>query len=144
MSTRAQIVVEGIEEVKFYKHSDGYPEGMLPVLEPFLKGFLKRRGCWDPEYLLARLVMTFGLTDIGGVLGYGLSAVWQPDISWFYRIRQDGTVECWRTRDSWWDASLEEGFRPEDHAERVEGPWEWEKEPWAKRLEELVLEVWGE
>lgn len=136
MSTRAQIVVEGIEEVKFYKHSDGYPEGVLPVLEPFLKGFLKRRG-WDPEYLLARLVMAFGLTDIGGVDGYGLSGVWQPDISWFYRIRQDGTVECWRTRESWWDASLEEGFRPEKHSKRVT-PKDWREVPWARRLGEAV------
>lgn len=51
MSTRAQIVVEGIEEVKFYKHSDGYPEGVLPVLEPFVQGFLQKEGgtrntCW--------------------------------------------------------------------------------------------------
>lgn len=144
MSTRAQIVVEGLEEVKLYKHSDGYPIGVLPVVEPFVKGFLRRRGCWDPEYLMARLVMAFGLTDPGGVLGYGLSAVWQPDISWFYRIRQDGTVECWRTRDSWWDASLKKSFRPEDHAERVEEQWDWASEPWAKRLEGLVLEVWGE
>jgi hypothetical protein len=144
MSTRAQIVVEGMEEVKFYKHSDGYPEGVLPVLEPFLKGFLKRRGYWNPEYLLARMVMAFGLTDIGGVNGYGLMSDWAMDIRWFYRIRQDGSIECWRTRDTWWEACTAPDFRPEEHAEKVEGPWEWEKEPWAKRLEELVLEVWGE
>jgi hypothetical protein len=144
VSTRAQIIVEGLEEIKFYKHSDGYPEGVLPVLEPFLEGFLKRQGYWNPEYLLARMVMAFGLTDIGGVDGYGLTADWAMDIRWFYRIRQDGSIECWHTRDTWWEACTEPGFRPEEHAERVEGPWEWEKEPWAKRLEELVLEVWGE
>lgn len=144
MSTRAQIVVEGLEGIKFYKRSGGYPEGVLTVLEPFLEGFLKRQGYWNPEYLLARMVMAFGLTDIGGVDGYGLTPDWAMDIRWFYRVRQDGSIECWRTRDTWWDAYKEPGFRPEEHAERVEGPWEWEKEPWSKRLEELVLEVWGE
>lgn len=119
MSTRAQIVVEGIEEVKFYKHSDGYPIGVLPVVEPFVKGFLRRRGHWDPEYLMARLVMAFGLTDPGGVLGYGLGLVWAADLEYWYRIRQNGDIECWRVLDTWWETCNEEGFRPEDHAERV-------------------------
>lgn len=137
MSTRAQIVVEGIEEVKFYKHSDGYPIGVLPVLEPFLKGFLKRRG-WDPEYLLARLVMAFGRSDDPGeVLGYGLMPYWAPDLDYWYRIREDGVIECWRTRESWWDASLEEGFRPEKHSKRVT-PKDWREVPWARRLGEAV------
>lgn len=38
MSTRANIVVKsGREKLIFYRHSDGYPEGTMPLLEKFLK-----------------------------------------------------------------------------------------------------------
>lgn len=38
MSTRANIVVkDGHDEIWFYRHSDGYPEGTLPTLEKFMK-----------------------------------------------------------------------------------------------------------
>lgn len=42
MSTRANIVVtdESKDEIWFYKHSDGYPEGIMPLLEEFL-GYVK-------------------------------------------------------------------------------------------------------
>lgn len=37
MSTRANIILkEGSEQLFFYRHSDGYPEGCLPLLEKFL------------------------------------------------------------------------------------------------------------
>lgn len=37
MSTRANIVVkDGREKLIFYRHSDGYPEGTMPLLEKFL------------------------------------------------------------------------------------------------------------
>ncbi|MFZ9002331.1 MAG: hypothetical protein ACO20H_13575 [Bacteriovoracaceae bacterium] len=37
MSTRANIkVVDGYDELWFYRHSDGYPEGAMPTLEKFL------------------------------------------------------------------------------------------------------------
>lgn len=37
MSTRANIVIkEGNEQLWFYRHSDGYPEGTLPTLAKFL------------------------------------------------------------------------------------------------------------
>jgi len=36
MSTRAQVIVkDGYEEVWFYRHSDGYPEGVLPTIQVF-------------------------------------------------------------------------------------------------------------
>jgi len=46
MSTRAGIIVkDGYDEIHFYRHSDGYPEGTLPTLEKFLdlvkKGFIR-------------------------------------------------------------------------------------------------------
>jgi len=38
MSTRCQIIVKDEEsEQWFYRHSDGYPDGVMPVLEIFLK-----------------------------------------------------------------------------------------------------------
>lgn len=37
MSTRANIIVtDGDEELIFYRHSDGYPEGARPLLDKFL------------------------------------------------------------------------------------------------------------
>lgn len=37
MSTRANIIIKsGREKLIFYKHSDGYPEGTLPILNAFL------------------------------------------------------------------------------------------------------------
>lgn len=37
MSTRANIIVkDGSDELIFYRHSDGYPEGAMPTLEKFL------------------------------------------------------------------------------------------------------------
>jgi len=41
MSTRANIIVKDAQsEQIFYKHSDGYPEGTMPLLEKFL-GYVK-------------------------------------------------------------------------------------------------------
>jgi len=37
MSTRAGVIIkDGHDELHFYRHSDGYPEGTLPTLEKFL------------------------------------------------------------------------------------------------------------
>ena len=38
MSTRAQVIIkdEFGDELRFYRHSDGYPEGIMPSLEKFL------------------------------------------------------------------------------------------------------------
>ena len=42
MSTRAQIIVkDSSEEIWFYRHSDGYPDGVMPMLEKFLD-YVKR------------------------------------------------------------------------------------------------------
>jgi hypothetical protein len=38
MSTRANIVItDGEESLWFYKHSDGYPEGVMPILQKLLQ-----------------------------------------------------------------------------------------------------------
>jgi len=62
---------------------------------------------------------------------------WAPDLDYWYRIREDGVIECWRTRESWWEASSKEGFRPEKHSKQVT-PKDWREVPWARRLGEAV------
>lgn len=38
MSTRANIIVtDGTDSLIFYRHSDGYPKGVMPMLERFLE-----------------------------------------------------------------------------------------------------------
>lgn len=63
MSTRCQIGIytddkKALKDYSalLYKHCDGYPEGVLPVIEPFLKDFAFRRGLDDIEYLAAWLL----------------------------------------------------------------------------------------
>jgi len=43
-------------EVLLYRHSDGYPEGVLPDIVPFLKRFNAKRGLNDTEYASAWLM----------------------------------------------------------------------------------------
>ena len=62
MSTRAQIVVKGNEEAKIYKHSDGYPDGVMPVLTELLQQFIAERGN-DPEYCTAQIIRAFARDD---------------------------------------------------------------------------------
>lgn len=59
MSTRCNIQVQNsdgtIYECMVYRHSDGYPESVLPFLEPFVNTFKTERGC-DPEYFVAQFL----------------------------------------------------------------------------------------
>lgn len=44
MSTRAGIIIKDkYDEIHFYRHSDGYPEGTLPTLELFLSWVKDRK-----------------------------------------------------------------------------------------------------
>jgi hypothetical protein len=68
MSTRSQIVVLNDERDAtpkkpfyphyFYKHSDGYPEGVLPTLLPLVREFSTNRG-EDSCYFVAQLSAAF-------------------------------------------------------------------------------------
>jgi len=115
MSTRAQIHVEG-SGVYIYKHSDGYPKGVLPWLEPFVARFHAGRG-WDPEYLSARIVAE-GVRlflessaeyeretgkPLGGseFLGWGVSTSLHGDEEYIYVIRETGTIEIRRPIDGY-------------------------------------------
>jgi hypothetical protein len=125
MSTRAQITIEGQcgPTIYLYKHSDGYPEGVLPTLRPFVKFFFKNRG-FDPEYFMARLTMAFGADEAqwkakelakakarvaGGdkiaqstvdfyegeknTIGFGLDCGLHGDIEYLYTVNKEGKIK---------------------------------------------------
>ena len=124
MSTRCQIGIYENDtrlnkpEVLLYRHSDGYPDGVLPEMMPFLRWFKKGRGM-DVEYLGARLLQWlcnkydgYGIAnnfspeiyDAGmtGVLGYGICKELHGDIEFYYAVYPDkvDVYECG------WDASF--------------------------------------
>jgi poly-D-alanine transfer protein DltD len=113
MSTRCQIKVEG-EKVLFYKHSDGYPDGVLPTLEDIVAKFKAARGFFDGAYLLARIGQRFmndsqahhtairkawvaqgmkvSTQDDFDVTGYGYDTVIHSDIKYLYTVKKDWTI----------------------------------------------------
>lgn len=129
MSTRCQIgIYENKEkehkdfEVLLYRHSDGYPEGVLPDIIPFLKRWKKQRGISDTEYIGARLLQHLcneydGLSKttlkqlkskdgFTGVLGHGICKDFHWDIAYFYKIYPNA-VEVYKVKF----------FLPEDNKE---------------------------
>jgi len=108
MSTRCQIgIYESKEkklkdfEVLLYKHGDGYPEGVLPDIIPFLKWWKDQRGIDDSEYAGARLLqwlcnvhdgcfITENVmrknTDYTGIYGCGICKDFHGDIEYFYKV----------------------------------------------------------
>lgn len=105
MSTRAQVQVKG-SEVMIYRHSDGYPSGVLPTLVPRMKGFIKARGTNDVEYATANVMKAFveeyredadasidrGMLDLEmyhdmfRYTGLGIGTQMHGDIEFFYEI----------------------------------------------------------
>jgi hypothetical protein len=109
MSTRCQIGFydsgdrEDLDKFKtlIYRHSDGYPSGVLPLLLPFCRWWNKVRGLSDYEYASARFLQyacneydgesieniegkpSSGLT---GLSGYGISNDFHGDIEFFYAV----------------------------------------------------------
>jgi len=112
MSTRSQIGFYGGTEkdlnnwqALIYRHSDGYPDGVLPDIMPFLKWWKKDTGRHDDtEYTSARLLQYMtnlhdgryqkhwekaeekGLT---GVYGHGICKDFHGDIEYFYAVYPD-------------------------------------------------------
>lgn len=91
-----------------YKHSDGYPDGIIPVLQPFCERFRDGRGLEDTEYLAAWLLFEFmaehrewekdfakkhGKSAIDGMsfCGFGICGDRQlhGDIDYYYRVDPD-------------------------------------------------------
>ena len=109
MGTRSQIAVEGTK-ILFYKHSDGGPSEVLPILMPLVAEFLKDRG-FDAEYLPAHICHTFIEADRQHMandpwyqknpeavnrnkfLGYGLDCEIHGDLAYLYTVEKGGTVK---------------------------------------------------
>ena len=128
MSTRCQLAIYPDEkskiesaEVFIYKHSDGYPEGVIPTIMPFLNWFEQNRGISDESYCTARLVAhlvlcndntvrkfkskeTSPVTDFVDCLGFGVDTTLHGDIEFFYHISPK-MVQVFKTdsddADSW-------------------------------------------
>jgi len=95
MSTRCQIGFYRSDLKAFtdfeslvYRHSDGYPGGVLPDLLPILEDFDKNRGLDDIEYAAAWVVAKLK-TDY---LNIGISKGIHGDIDYFYAVYPDKLV----------------------------------------------------
>lgn len=127
MSTRAQIIVEGNGGVKIYKHSDGYPEGVLPVLQKLLPRFKESRG-FDAEYLTAHVSAAFindsaesrkdfykrsGLPNTGrdNFIGHGLGFSLHGDEEYIYVIDENFTVFIYEPTDKFLNAPTIENVK---------------------------------
>ena len=112
MSTRCQIVIlepnGELYPVKIYKHCDGYPEGVMPILAPFAIAFADNRGS-DPEYFIAQCCRAFAFKDLARsqaeadgpyrhnprkqFTGWGCSTFWHGDIEYLYVVSAAGSVK---------------------------------------------------
>lgn len=117
MSTRCEIGIykKGAKlenpKVLLYKHCDGYPNGVVPEIKPFLEKFQKNRGLDDYQYLGARLMQYMcniadeslkkwskEMVQSFETTGYGIMSVdqFQSDIEYYYAIYPDAlkVYEC--------------------------------------------------
>jgi hypothetical protein len=114
MSTRCQIAFYEKDEKNLnnfetliYKHHDGYPENMIPLLLPFLQKFNKERGLSDIEYASARLLQymcnesdksneefrkIYKMINGADFLGYGICKDFHGDIEYLYAIYPDSLI----------------------------------------------------
>jgi len=133
MSTRCNIAFYENEEKSFeefealiYKHSDGYPDGVLPLLIPFVQRFLLARG-YDVEYLSARTLQYFanetdrslqeyrgGRSEGFEVLGFGICKDFHGDIEYLYCVYPE-KVKVYSVPFDW--AHSKEGHELEEEIE---------------------------
>lgn len=123
MSTRSNIALyTGTKpnllspDILLYRHSDGYPDAVLPDLIPFLKRFAKARGWDEPDYMAARLIQHMcNLDDAAcsqfnssrkkyencewSLIGYGIDGdrVFYADIEYAYAIKPKFRLEVYKT-----------------------------------------------
>lgn len=98
MATRSEIIVEGVDEVKVYKHWDGYPSATLPWLEWFNKRFTARRG-EQQGYKFAQLLRSsiadakeYDLDD-SRFTGWGVYPIGEDTgAEYIYTLNIDGSV----------------------------------------------------
>lgn len=118
MSTRCQIGFYTKKPTKsqllkpdalIYRHSDGYPEGVLPDLEPIVCEFALKRGLDDTEYASARVLQQLcniydsKMKEWGyepDFLGYGICKVFHGDIEYYYAISPE-RIDIYETSIPW-------------------------------------------
>ena len=99
MSTRCQIGFyrAGAKldryEALIYKHHDGYPEGVLPLLTKFCKEFQAARGLDDVEYAAAQYLYEL-ILDVQGpgprdYPFFGISNAFHGDTLFYYAVYPD-------------------------------------------------------
>jgi hypothetical protein len=121
MSTRCQIaifdqdIIQKLNDTKFlltdwevllYRHSDGYPDGVMPDIKPFIQEFINVRG-YDSEYMGACLIVYLKHWHCGDkmpiseghklelnefaidVLCHGICKSIHPNIEYFYAISRN-------------------------------------------------------
>lgn len=96
MATSATIKIEGLDNVKIYKHLDGYPDATLPWLKKFNDEFTRKRGN-DPQYKFAQCLRSsafdcekFDLDD-SRETGWGVVSG-STNAEYNYILHTDGTV----------------------------------------------------
>ena len=101
MSTRCQIGFYNADEADLtkweallYRHCDGYPEGILPDLQSFLKEYKRDRN--DAEELSAKCLIHLARADSGNL--YCICKDFHGDIAYFYAIYPD-CVKVYSTRN---------------------------------------------
>ena len=74
-----------------YRHSDGYPEGLVPDILPVIREFMSKCG-WDPEYMSACVMAQMKRAHCGKpqgeirFLGHGICRDFHQDIEYFYAV----------------------------------------------------------
>jgi hypothetical protein len=103
MSTRCQIGMYEYDNNKLsewdaliYKHSDGYPEGIIPLIIPILADFEKNRGLDDIEYASSWLVYGLKKEQVENgsnpYLQIGICKDFHDDIAYYYAVRCESKI----------------------------------------------------
>lgn len=101
MSTRANIVVkDAYGELWFYRHSDGYPEGALPLLNKFMD-WLKSGKIRNNTGQAAGWLVLLGAIEYNTILGYEFNSPAYPG------ARPYGDLSTVSDPDNWKVGSVE-------------------------------------
>lgn len=130
MSTRCQIAFYETEDqptnkpsALIYRHSDGYPEGVMPTLTEWAKDFHEHRGLSDASYAAARCIQhmmneqdkelenmweELGRPNEKNYTGFGICGDHDlnGDIEYFYRVDPSGI--------SYWEMSFDADYLDAD------------------------------
>ena len=102
MSTRANIILQdgGKSKLIFYKHSDGYPEGVMPLLEKFM-GWAKSGQIRD------NVGQAGGWLIVLGAMEYNAIPPFKVDKPAFEGATPYGLIETFDSPDDWKVGSIE-------------------------------------